>query len=241
MNTHDMRMSRSALMVAFVVFSLATQLAAQEPARQGRTVLNRNELNAGFETIFSAFADVNWQTHFTSPEFQEREVQTLSAALKATPDNIKTIFASKVDFSVPFLASLTVDYKALIDLRDSWRSKMRPSRPLFGRVYGAAIDIRTKAEGVSKYQTDRIQVSVRTLKPGTTTEVQGCYVWYAPFYDDREANWDRFGPISSPSKDQLPEGIWVVWSRKGDKSGRRERLTLDGSIQQKPFDIDAPE
>jgi hypothetical protein len=100
--------------------------------------------------------------------------------------------------------------------------------------------LQLKASFLTNRKSVNIKVTVRTLKSGTTTVDPGCTIWYAPYYDDREVNWDRFGQVSTSTED-LPPGIWVLWSKRNDKTGKRERLTLKVDDENKKFDIDAPE
>jgi hypothetical protein len=214
---------------------------AQEAAKPERRRVDAGELQAGFQRIFKSSTETGWGPQLTASNFKENDVRRTVQLLARVPEHVDTIFRSEVDLSQQFLVSLDVDYRIFADLENSKKVEQPVSPPTFARVTGAAIDVQVKADFLKAFKTSKIEVSVRTLKSGSTTQVDGCYVWYAPFYDDREVNWDRFGPVSSPSKDELPPGLWAVWSVKGGKTGKRERLNLTAGSSLKDFDIDAPE
>jgi hypothetical protein len=214
-------------------------LVAQEKGNAERLILTKNELRSRFEEILPPIAEIQWEGRLQSPNFQMQDLRSFMQAVRGVRENVNILFASEEEWNRPVLASFTTDYVAFNDLYALRETQTPLSRTLFERVSGAAYDLRAKAQAFAKGKKGMVDVSIRTLKRGTTTEESDCYVWYAPYFDDRSGNWERLQGVSSPAKGQMPVGIWSVWAVKGNLQGKRERLNLE-ITDANPFDIDAP-
>lgn len=226
---------------ARLIFSATAVIGALSPPLthgqiRERPVPEPAMLREKFQQTFASLSGAKW----ASQASREDSVK-LDEAIVTSRESVGAIFASDLRFPARFLVSMNVDHEALGDLAKWSRSRDPLPQPLLVRVVGASDDLRIKAQFVTKTGTSMLKVAVRTLKPGTNTESNGWFVWYAPFYDDRKQNWERFGPVSSPSTDELPPGTWAIWAERGDKSGPRQKLTLNKERVNPPFDIDAPE
>ncbi len=202
--------------------------------------MSREELQRGFSTAFDIASDVGHKQDFFTWSASADEAKRFQASVSQAKESVATIFSSNYTLSRPFLVAMQADYDVFHDLGKASQDK-KFSKPMVERTVGASQDLQIKADFLKANGKDLISVAVRTIKPGTDVEIKGLYIWYAPRYDDRESNWNRFGPISSPSSDDIPPGIWWIWAHDATgKMGKREPLSLSHSGGPSHFDVDAP-
>lgn len=220
------------ILAALLLAGLSRGAAAQDDDRPERAVPKPEELRSRFDVALSRVDGTAWSSKF--PEGStDQEMGAFTAVVRGARGSVDRIWASKKEFSPLYLISMDIDCKAMEIVTST---DGRVSRPIVERARGAAFDLQLKAKAA---QTDLIPIEVRTLGSDTTQEVQGCVIMYAPYFDDAEKNWERFPQLSSPSKADLPPGIWAIWARKGGKHGNRERLNLEVPLKV-PFEIEAP-
>jgi len=204
-----------------------------------RKAPGRSDLTARFTMALPSITDVNWAAHVPD-NTTEAETGRFATLMSRVPEDVHSILTSEVELSPIFLVSMDINCDAFTDVAEARQKEQRISRPLLRRVIGASVDLHVKADFLKAHKTSEVKVTVRTLEPGTTTIDPGCHVWFAPIYDDRPANWRRFGPISSPSVDKMPTGTFAIWSVRQGKDGRRDRINIVAGETEKDFDIESP-
>ncbi len=204
-----------------------------------RKIPERKELNARFVKVLRGAEADTWKAHL--PEKSgDAEIKRFTSAMERVSGDVKAIFESEVDLSPVFLASMDVNCDAFEDFAAVQERSERVSGPLLVRLFGASSDIRVKSAFLKANNSSSIKLTVRTLVPGTTKEDPGCWVYYAPAFDDRRSNWVRFSKISSPTEDTISPGLFVMWSERKGEVGPRAPLNLVGVTTDKAFDVDSP-
>ncbi len=106
---------------------------------------------------------------------------------------------------------------------------------------GIERDLRVKVKYATQKPNDpfsTISVTVRTLQ--NQQEAKGCEVWYVGIgWADLSDMYQRFPSLSSPTKEVLAPGNYAMWTKKDDKLGDRETITIDDTTD--TIELSAPE
>jgi hypothetical protein len=148
------------------------------------------------------------------------DVQRLGQALRQSQSNAQRIFATELDYSMPFRWSLEMDLNVLEQFKTSATENRFLTLNVIEDVFSTSTDLRLKASYLEKLRTDVVEVTVHTRKGGRP--VPDCQVYYAPRMHQSESI--KFDKDSTPTTDRVSPGSWLLWARKDGTDGVKERF-----------------